>query len=979
MGERANALHILTNNSGNYIKLHNGLPIGINLKDDLRQYFTLLFMYEYRYDYYKWVKLKVDKDVLDKPNSDFKDIKYDYNAIIPNEIISYIAENAGYNLIEAPHELLDSSKDNDINSMRDDSYKLGKTPYLEVEVDGDSYYYIPKIVANDNYKEMAIIKSDLEKLDLLFKTSNYSSIDDLVLLDFYKEFKYKIEKLKNKIVEGDDDVKESIEKDILDKLKSLYKIKVKDDKLSKKIEEKIKKRIKDKEYQNFIDSGELKGGASEPNPSLIFNSINKIKEKTSELDEIDMNILRYISVSTARDKDSKYSIKSSFYKGKSTGRGSGSGNGRGSSSSSISSSSSGQSSSGSDNNSDDEKSRERSETSKIGDYNYLSDDNKSIAEVVNDNSIKNNIKYLKIINYLSELKKYNSSGGRAYNEEDNNKKLLNELTNIYNELKQVYINIIREYIKFNNNFKNTGTKYIEDIRYKNPELKQKDIQLSNNDVNNIGKALRTPNNYDYNAESNDSIFKKLSVVKIEFEEELKKLEKFYLEIKNIEDTISANLKKLYSALVNLKEAVYSTAVYTDLINIIITIYNLKHIDESVILIELKKKKDNIKTKIADLNSFKDLTEKKYAELKKGNSSSSSSYELDDLTSILGNDLLNRSRRQRPTRGGSEEDNNRQIKRSGNNILIDEIRSIEEKYNEIINIYNISNNLTLTELEKLIYQSQDDNTTKLNSELVEIIKMLENTLYNNEDVVNNIRKDSSKDIIDNDIENLKTNKDKLIYQELWEDYTKGIKNKIKSGDESSYFIFINEGEKLKNKLILNDLDPEIILKVNLQDKAVFLLLVFIIRTISVVIIELLIEYNIVKTLHIAIMAYVLLYLFILALFIVFINLDSYKLRIIFNYLNMHINTSNLAIHLILFIIFAFLVIIIIQTDDFINNISDVLDYTYIYDYLFNLKVDKIWNTEFQNNLSPDEKIKLLYRLDIVTMIIFIFTGALVIIL
>ena len=158
-----------------------------------------------------------------------------------------------------------------------------------------------------------------------------------------------------------------------------------------------------------------------------------------------------------------------------------------------------------------------------------------------------------------------------------------------------------------------------------------------------------------------------------------------------------------------------------------------------------------------------------------------------------------------------------------------------------------------------------------------------------------------------------------------------------------------------------------------------MLIFIIRTISVVIIELLIEYNIVKTLHIAISVYVLLYLSILAIFIVFINLDSYKLRIIFNYLNTHINTSNIVIHLVLFVIFAFLVVIIIQTDEFIKNIGDILDYTYIYEYLFNLRVDNILNTEFENNLSPDEKLKLLYRFDIVTMIIFIFTGALVIII
>ena len=32
-------------------------------------------------------------------------------------------------------------------------------------------------------------------------------------------------------------------------------------------------------------------------------------------------------------------------------------------------------------------------------------------------------------------------------------------------------------------------------------------------------------------------------------------------------------------------------------------------------------------------------------------------------------------------------------------------------------------------------------------------------------------------------------------------------------------------------------------------------------------------------------------------------------------------------------------------------------------------------EFENNISPDEKIKLLYRIDIVSMLIFIFTAVL----
>ena len=124
-----------------------------------------------------------------------------------------------------------------------------------------------------------------------------------------------------------------------------------------------------------------------------------------------------------------------------------------------------------------------------------------------------------------------------------------------------------------------------------------------------------------------------------------------------------------------------------------------------------------------------------------------------------------------------------------------------------------------------------------------------------------------------------------------------------------------------------------------------------------------------------MIYALLYISMLLLFIIFINLDAYKLRIIFNYLNTHANTSNVIIHLVLFSIFAFLVIIIIQSDNFINNAGDILDYTYIYNYMFDFSYNKVFKGEFENNISPDEKIKLLYRIDIVSMLIFIFTAVL----
>lgn len=927
MAERANALHILTNNSGDYIKLHDGSTIGVNLKDDLRQYFTLLFIFDYRYDYYNWVRLKISDDKITDKDSDFINLKSDYYVDIPDEIIKYIKENAGLNNIKIPSTILDLNAD--LNSLRDDSYKLGKVPYLEIVDDEDIYYYIPKVIANENYKERAIVKSDLEKLDLLFKTSNSGSIDDLVLLDFYKQFKYKIENLKNKIIENDEDIKKSIEDELIDRLKELYKIKAKDGKILKKIEENIRKRAKSKEYSNFININEIKGGAGliPVSSNNIIESLNKIKKKTTELDEIDINILKAVN-ETLENKLKKPNklldtTDDALMNSKDTKE-------------------------------KDKKSSDSKNT--IDNYNYLISKDDNIKEFIGDNSIKNNIKYLKLIKYFSNLK-YKSTGGSS--ESNNSKKLLNDLTIIYNNLKDIYIHIVEEYIKFNNTFKKTGKKFITNINYINPSIKgSENIESYTLDDESNKKYNKSDYNDDEN--KNNELIKKLSVIRLEFENDFQKLESFYDSIDKIEKKITLYLIDLYKELINLKETVYSVSEYTTIINKIILMFKLKTVEKSDIIIELKEKKNYLTNKKKEFENFKDLTGKKYSELLKFDQyKGRNGYPYSSYHDGRYYD--------RAYGGGSTPELDPSLNNNNSKLLLNtEIKKIEEKIQELNKIFG---KLTLENLENLINQNPE-------SDLVQIIKMLEDTLYNNIPIdisKNNTDTDIKKDDVD------KNDDEKLIYQELWDDYNNGVKAKINSNDDASYFIYIDEGEKLKNRIILNDLDPELVLKINLQDKAIFLMLIFIIRTISVVIIELLIEYNIVKTLHIAISVYVLLYLSILAIFIVFINLDSYKLRIIFNYLNTHINTSNIVIHLVLFVIFAFLVVIIIQTDEFIKNIGDILDYTYIYEYLFNLRVDNILNTEFENNLSPDEKLKLLYRFDIVTMIIFIFTGALVIII
>ena len=307
---------------------------------------------------------------------------------------------------------------------------------------------------------------------------------------------------------------------------------------------------------------------------------------------------------------------------------------------------------------------------------------------------------------------------------------------------------------------------------------------------------------------------------------------------------------------------------------------------------------------------------------------------------------------------------------------------KEITNKTASIYN--SKIDMSKLDKNIidikYSIQKELTE--GKELKELRNLIDisdnNDLYTIIDLLKNAS--TSENINESSVTNTKKNKkvddEDLIYETLWNEYTKGISINSKVANPAArYFTYLEEGEKLKNSIILNDLDPEIVLKVNIQDKAVFILLIFIIRTISIAIIELLIEYNIIKSLQYSVMIYALLYISMLLLFIIFINLDAYKLRIIFNYLNTHANISNVIIHLVLFSIFAFLVIIIIQSDNFINNAGDILDYTYIYNYMFDFSYNKVFKGEFENNISPDEKIKLLYRIDIVSMLIFIFTAVL----
>ena len=214
----------------------------------------------------------------------------------------------------------------------------------------------------------------------------------------------------------------------------------------------------------------------------------------------------------------------------------------------------------------------------------------------------------------------------------------------------------------------------------------------------------------------------------------------------------------------------------------------------------------------------------------------------------------------------------------------------------------------------------------------------------------------------------------IYKSIWNDYIKETK---KSKGKGINIENLKQDDRLYHRFIENDLDPSEVLKITFQDKVIFISIILIIRTISMVLIEFLIEYNIIGSLSRGIIVYSILYILLIILSVLVVNYDSYKLRIIANYLNLHINSSNIYFHILLFLLFNGLVLIIVNNDNGLNNIDNMFNFTYIYKYIYEIAEKS--KTVSELRLSQKDKIMLQYRLDIITMIVFIFSSLLILIM
>lgn len=214
----------------------------------------------------------------------------------------------------------------------------------------------------------------------------------------------------------------------------------------------------------------------------------------------------------------------------------------------------------------------------------------------------------------------------------------------------------------------------------------------------------------------------------------------------------------------------------------------------------------------------------------------------------------------------------------------------------------------------------------------------------------------------------------LFDNIWNEYQTYINSRT---DDAP----IKADEKLYERVRMNDLDPARILKVNFEDKVIFAILLYFMRFAVIIFIEILIDYNVIKTINTALGIFIFLFIIVFFTIIIIINYDSYKLRIIFNYLNLHVNSTKIYFIFALTIMFYIIVYVITNANEnALEDIGNFLDFTHIYKHIYNFVETKLPDEKgYFQDLSDKEKLKLQYRLEVITMIVYIFSAFIVLVI
>jgi len=182
----------------------------------------------------------------------------------------------------------------------------------------------------------------------------------------------------------------------------------------------------------------------------------------------------------------------------------------------------------------------------------------------------------------------------------------------------------------------------------------------------------------------------------------------------------------------------------------------------------------------------------------------------------------------------------------------------------------------------------------------------------------------------------------LFEQILNNYAKDEKTKNQEIAKANFYENVD----------VNNLDPQKELEITFTDKLIFAFLILFLRYAGLYITYKFIDNKFVKSIKEAIIYYSLSYVAVLFAFVVIVNIDLFRLRIIFNYCNLHINSTGILSHMIIKIIIGYII------------------------YLLIVNLD---NEPVPTYLSKNQKIKLKKKLDILTMIVLIFLLIFVIII
>ena len=167
-----------------------------------------------------------------------------------------------------------------------------------------------------------------------------------------------------------------------------------------------------------------------------------------------------------------------------------------------------------------------------------------------------------------------------------------------------------------------------------------------------------------------------------------------------------------------------------------------------------------------------------------------------------------------------------------------------------------------------------------------------------------------------------------------------------------FVAANE---LSKTMDANNLVPRKALAVNSLDKTVFVFVTLFMRLFALSLTSWLIQKNAVRKISWALAAFVGIYVVLFCLFVLVVNVDIYRMRLLFNYVNFHGNSGYVMTHIGMLLVFSVIIMLIIAN--------------------VNLPIKGLNIT----TISEEDKTSLMYRLEVVTMILWLFLVILVVVM